>query len=144
MILATLAIKAYIGKSKIYSTKKLPPVGIEPGTLLWHILCYILMPFFAVFVLLFPAYAYTARIICLRESLNVCNCDDFNIVCKDIEDEPTYNCNRSFQKLKFGRTLKIVCFSYYRKWPDIVKSIIIVIMPAVSFWCYSVLFLKQN
>ena len=30
--LAVLAIKAYVGKSKIDSAKKLPPVGIEPGT----------------------------------------------------------------------------------------------------------------
>ena len=28
--LAMLAIKSYIGKSKIKSAKKLPPVGIEP------------------------------------------------------------------------------------------------------------------
>ena len=33
MILVTLAIKAYIGRSKINSAKKLPPVGIELGTL---------------------------------------------------------------------------------------------------------------
>ena len=30
--LAMLAIKAYVGKSKINSTKKLPLVGIEPVT----------------------------------------------------------------------------------------------------------------
>ena len=42
-----LELKAYVGKSKINSAKKLHPVGIEPGTLrllLGHILCYILMP----------------------------------------------------------------------------------------------------
>ena len=42
-----LAIKVYAGKSKINSIEKLPPVGIEPmtlGIILWHILCYILMP----------------------------------------------------------------------------------------------------
>ena len=47
MILAMLAIKADIGKSKTNSAKKLPPVGIEPGILeplLWHILCYTFMP----------------------------------------------------------------------------------------------------
>ena len=32
MILSMLAIKTYAGKSKINSAKKLPPVGIEPGT----------------------------------------------------------------------------------------------------------------
>ena len=30
--LATLAIKACVGKIKINSAKKLPPLGIEPGT----------------------------------------------------------------------------------------------------------------
>ena len=30
--LAVLAIKAYVGKSKMDSAKTLPPVGIEPGT----------------------------------------------------------------------------------------------------------------
>ena len=33
MILAMLAIKAYILNSKINPSEKLPPVGIEPGTL---------------------------------------------------------------------------------------------------------------
>ena len=40
-------IKAYVGKSKINSAKKLPPVGLETRTLrllLWHIFCYIFMP----------------------------------------------------------------------------------------------------
>ena len=29
--LATFAIKVHVGKNKINSAKKLPPVGIEPG-----------------------------------------------------------------------------------------------------------------
>ena len=42
--LATLAMKGYVGKSKINSSKKLPLVGIEPGTLeLWDLLCYTIM-----------------------------------------------------------------------------------------------------
>ena len=58
---------------------------------------------------------------------NVCNCDDFNTVFKDGEDQRTDNCNRAFRKLKFGRTGKIVCSV------DYCKFIIIVIMPEVFF-----------
>ena len=45
--LATLAVKAYVGKSKINSARKLHLVRVEHGTLgllLWHILYYTLLP----------------------------------------------------------------------------------------------------
>ena len=69
----------------------------------------------------------------LRKMYNVCNCDDFNTVFNDGEDQRICNFNWAFRKLKFGRTGKIVCFI------DYCKFIIITIMPAVLFFVVTVL-----